>query len=188
TPAVKLLYAVEPDQVTHAERIAAVREHGVRVFSDYKELLATDVEAVWLPVPIDLHRRFTEMAVAAGKAVMCEKPAAGSVDDVDAMIAARDRAGRPVLIGFQDIYQPAVATLKQRMLCGEFGKPLSATVIGCWPRSERYFGRNDWAGRFKRDGRWVMDSPATNALAHFINLAMFLLGPAPASSASPTHV
>jgi hypothetical protein len=33
-----------------------------------------------------------------------------------------------------------------------------------------------------------MDSPASNALAHFINLSMFLLGPAAQVSASPTHV
>src|SRR5205809_320962 len=33
-----------------------------------------------------------------------------------------------------------------------------------------------------------MDSPATNALAHFINLAMFLLGDSVSTSASATHV
>jgi predicted dehydrogenase len=141
-----------------------------------------------LPLPIDLHRPFTEAALAAGKAVMCEKPAAGCVDDVDAMIAARDRAHQPVIIGFQDIYQPAVTTLKQRLVAGEFGKTLSVTVIGCWPRSERYYGRNDWAGRIKRDGRWVMDSPASNALAHFVHLAMFLLGPSTHEATTATQV
>lgn len=187
-PPVTFIAVCDPALERFGARVRDLKALGVKTTRTFEQLLELDIDAVWLPLPIDLHRPFTETALAAGKAVMCEKPAAGSVDDVDAMIAARDRAGLPVLIGFQDIYQPAVAALKQRVLGGEFGKPLSATVIGCWPRSERYFGRNDWAGRFKRDGRWVMDSPATNALAHFINLAMFLLGATPDSSASATHV
>src|SRR5688500_7814725 len=104
------------------------------------------------------------------------------------MIAARDRTGLPVAIGFQDMYQPSVAVLKQRLVAGEFGRVLGARVIGCWPRSERYFGRNDWAGRLRRDGRWVLDSPVSNALAHFLHLALFLLGPTREQSAKPTAV
>jgi predicted dehydrogenase len=187
-PAVKLLYAVEPDQVTNAERIAEAREHGVRVFSDYKDLLATEVEAIWLPVPIDLHRRFTEMAVAAGKAVMCEKPAAGSVDDVDAMMAARDRAKVPVAIGFQHIYDPAISEVKRRILRGDIGKILSVTLHACWPRDERYYLRNNWAGKYKRGDTWVLDSPANNALAHFINLGLYFLGSKPSESAVPLSI
>src|SRR4051812_59806 len=187
-PAVTFVAACDPALERFGARVRDLKARGVEVVRTFDQLLATDIEALWLPLPIDLHRSFTEAALAAGKAVMCEKPAAGSVDDVDAMIAARDRANLSVVIGFQDIYQPAVAKLKHRLISGELGQATSATVIGCWPRSERYFGRNDWAGRFKRDGRWVMDSPATNALAHFINLAMFLLGDTTSTSASATHM
>jgi predicted dehydrogenase len=157
------------------------------VLEEFDDLLARPVDAVWLPLPIDLHLPFTTAALAAGKAVICEKPAAGCVDDVDAMIAARDRAKLPVAIGFQDLYQPAVALLKRRLAAGEFGRLSGATVIGCWPRSAHYFARNDWAGRCRRDGRWVMDSPASNALAHFLHLALFLLGD-DEGSAHPTSV
>jgi len=187
-PAIEFVAACDPALERFGARVRDLKQRGVSVHRTFEQLLASDIEAVWLPLPIDLHRPFTEAALAAGKAVMCEKPAAGCVDDVDAMIAARDRARLPVLIGFQDIYQPQVAVLKQRLLAGEFGKPKSATVIGCWPRSERYFGRNDWAGRLRRSGRWIMDSPASNALAHFINLAMFLLGDATETSALPQSV
>src|SRR4051812_17016556 len=188
SPSMEFVAVCDPALERFGARVRDLNARGVKTLRSFEQLLASDIEAVWLPLPIDLHRPYTEAALAAGKAVMCEKPAAGCVDDVDAMMAARDRAGVPVIIGFQDIYQPVVATLKQRLLSGEFGAPISATVIGCWPRSERYFSRNDWAGRIKRDGRWVMDSPASNALAHFINLAMFLLGPTKQTSASATHV
>jgi predicted dehydrogenase len=107
---------------------------------------------------------------------MCEKPAAGSVDDVDAMIAARDASNLPVAIGFQDVYAPDMQDLKRRLRAGEFGTPHTVTVIGCWPRNATYFGRNTWAGKLKRGETWVLDSPANNALAHYIHLALFLLG------------
>lgn len=175
-PSVQLVSVFEPELSRFPNRSAPLREQGIQLLSSYEELLASAIEAVWLPLPIDLHRSFTERALAAGKAVLCEKPAAGSVDDVDAMIEARDRSGLVVAIGFQDIYEPAVLDLKKRILAGEFGAPRNAAVLGCWPRSERYFTRNKWAGRFKRDDVWVLDSPANNAMAHFLHLPLVLLG------------
>ncbi|HYO10595.1 MAG TPA: Gfo/Idh/MocA family oxidoreductase [Tepidisphaeraceae bacterium] len=188
TPTAGLLAICDPELERHARRSQELQARGVHVVRTFEELLNFDIEAVWLPLPIDLHRPYTEMALNAGKAVFCEKPAAGCVDDVDAMIAARDRARLPVAIGFQDMYQPSLVALKRRIITGEFGAPVAATVIGCWPRSERYYGRNDWAGKFRRDGRWIMDSPASNALAHFMHLTLFLLGPAEGQSAPPVEV
>lgn len=166
----------EPDQRRFARRIEQLRQRGVRVVGRYEDLLAGPVDAIWLPLPIDLHRPFTIQALEAGKGVLCEKPAAGSVDDVDAMIAARDRCRRPVLIGYQHVYDPITAQVKRLLLDGAIGPVRSVTAWACWPRSTDYFSRNDWAGRHQRNGDWVMDSPANNALAHYLNLPLFLLG------------
>jgi predicted dehydrogenase len=190
-PAARLVAVAEPHlERFPPQRLAELRARGVRVLKSFDELLNEPVDALWLPLPIDLHLPYTQQALAAGKSVLCEKPAAGCVDDVDRMIAARDACGGrlTVAVGFQDIYQPAVARLKRRLLAGEFGRPLDARVIGCWPRSERYYTRNDWAGRCRRDGRWVMDSPASNALAHYLHLALFLLGDGFDRAARPTSV
>ena len=187
-PSARLVAVSDPELKRFPRRIAELRARGVEVLDDFSQLLARPIDAVWLPLPIDLHLPFTEASLAAGKAVICEKPAAGCVDDVDRMIAARDRAGLPVAIGFQDLYQPAVAVLKKRLVARDFGSPTGASVIGCWPRSAHYFSRNHWAGRCCRDGRWVMDSPACNALAHFLHLALFLLGEDADGSARPTSV
>jgi predicted dehydrogenase len=186
--AAELVAVSDPQFERFPRRVAQLRARGVEVTRDFSELLDRPIDAVWLPLPIDLHLPFTEVALSAGKAVICEKPAAGCVDDVDKMIAARDRSGLPVAIGFQDLYQPAVAQLKRRLVAGEFGRVRGARLIGCWPRSEHYFTRNDWAGRCRRDGRWVMDSPASNALAHFLHLTLFLLGENVNQSAQPTSV
>ena len=184
-----LVAVAAPDLADHPVVVADLRARGVKVVESFEQLLAIgSVEAVWLPLPIDLHRSFTERALAAGKAVMCEKPAAGSVDDVDAMIEARDRAGLPVAIGYQDVYDPTTRVLKERLLGREIGKVRLVTVWACWPRADRYYNRSSWAGRLSRNGVWVLDSPANNALAHYINIALFLLGPTIQESATPEAV
>ncbi|MCG6986932.1 MAG: Gfo/Idh/MocA family oxidoreductase, partial [Gemmatimonadetes bacterium] len=120
--------------------------------------------------PIHLHGDHACAALAAGSHVLLEKPAAGSTADVDRMVAARDRAGRFVAVGFQWSFAESVLALKADILRGRLGRPLRARTLTLWPRTEAYYGRNDWAGR-KRDsaGRWILDSPASNAMAHHLH-------------------
>lgn len=188
-PGANFAAACDPDLGAHSKQAQALREHGVTLYDSYDQLLQhPGLEAVWLPVPIDLHLRFAEQALAAGLAVMLEKPVAGTIDEVDRLIAARDAAGRPVLVGFQDIYDETTLPLKRRLLAGELGRVQSATVHGCWPRDTAYFGRASWAGALKRGDTWVLDSPVNNAMAHFVNIVLFLLGNDEASSATPTRL
>jgi predicted dehydrogenase len=182
----ELAAVCEPDQTTHSAKIEQLRSRGIGYFADYDAFLNSDIDAVVLPLPIDLHRPYTERACAAGKHVLCEKPAAGCVDDLDAMIAARDRSGVKVAIGFQHIYDDLSVAQKRHILNGP--RPTHATVLACWPRDAAYYSRNDWAGKLKCNGTWVLDSPANNALAHYINLALFLLGPDEPTSAQPVSV
>lgn len=184
----RLVSACDPALADHAQRADHLRAQGVSVSDSFDQLLAGECQAVWLPLPIPLHRPFMEKALAAGKAVLCEKPAAGCIDDLDAMIAARDRAKLPAAIGFQNIYQPATHQAKRRLLAGAIGKITAATVTTCWPRDSNYYARNNWAGALQRNGVWVLDSPANNAMAHYINLALFLLGPDERHTAQPQRV
>jgi hypothetical protein len=82
----RVVAAVGHDPQRNAAPIEALRAKGIDVVTTLDELLSRqDIEAVWLPVPIHLHRPFTERALAAGKAVVCEKPVAGSIADLDAI-------------------------------------------------------------------------------------------------------
>jgi len=187
-PSVKLAAATSIDMQNFAELIEEIKGEGVTMYDSFDALLASNVEAVWLPLPIHLHRPFTIRALEAGKAVMVEKPVAGCVDDVDAMIEARDRTGRPVAIGYQDVYDPTTLPFKRMLLDGVLGQITDVTLHATWPRDSLYYGRNNWAGAFKRNDVWVMDSPANNALAHYVNIALFLLGDTLDTAATPTAV
>lgn len=177
-----------PDPHRHPARIAELRALGVRFHDSYQDLLGDGLDAVWLPVPIHLHRSMTEAALERGVRVMCEKPVAATIDDVLAMRNASHRTGIPVLVGFQNIYEPATLELKHTLLDARRGRPLHAVVSGGWPRGRNYYQRNNWAGRLRHRDAWVFDGPASNAMAHFINLAAFLLGTTPDSSAVPTRI
>lgn len=183
----KLAAMYVPDPQLHRDTIAELSARGVRFHNSYPELLADDLTALWLPVPIHLHRPMTEAALQAGVQVMCEKPVAATIDDARAMLDTSRLTGTLLGVGFQNLYEPATHRLKQALL-GVRSGPLHAVVTGGWPRGTHYYERNDWAGCLRHQGSWVLDGPAGNAMAHFINLAAFLLGTTPHGTGAPTSV
>lgn len=179
----------EPFPQRYAERIEALKREGVAICDSVRQLTEhTGVDAVWLPVPLHLHSRYTLEVLSLGRPVICEKPAASTVAEIDRMIAQRDATGKHVLVGFQEIYEPTTLRLKQLLGCGKLGAIREVRVVGCWPRSVTYFTRNDWAGHIRYNGSIVDDNPLSNAMAHFVNLALFFAGPTPETSATPVRV
>lgn len=178
-----------PEIAQFPDRVAELQNRGVAIIDSYDEMLnEVDIDAVWLPLPIDMHVPFTERALAAGKPVMVEKPVAATVQECDRLIAARDAAALPVTVGYTTIYDPATLTVKRRLLAGELGALRKVTMLGCWPRTSHYYNRSEWVGRIRRNGQWVLDSPANNAMSHYLNLVFFLLGEQEDSSIAPTRV
>jgi predicted dehydrogenase len=188
----KLVAAHDPMAAQFPETVEALESKGVAFYPTLESMLAAPMRAVWLPVPIDFHRVYTEKALAAGKVVLCEKPAAGCIQDVDAMIWARDAAGTAkepaaVAIGYQHLYAPSTHAMKQRILAGHLGALSDAALYATWHRTSRYYARA-WAGKMQRNGVWLLDSPANNAFAHWVHLLLFLYGPSAMTSAVPVSV
>lgn len=158
------------------ERLEA---EGTRLYTDHRDMLEAErgrIDATFIPTGIAWHEGMTVAALEAGSHVYLEKPAAATVAEVDAMIAARDKAGKRVSVGFQNLSDPGLHEAKARLVGGEIGSLESISVLGLWPRRQSYYERNAWAGKIAVNGRPVYDSPANNALAHFLFLGMFLGG------------
>lgn len=82
------------------------------------------VEAVVLALPPHDHRTAAEMALAAGKHVLVEKPIATTLEDADAMIDAAHRFGRVLMVAEDMHFRPAVSLVQQRIDAGDIGEPL----------------------------------------------------------------
>lgn len=173
------------------EKCAKLRSLGCRIYEDYREMFAAEagrIDFCCIPTGIPWHCEMTVAALDAHCHVLVEKPAAGSIQEVDEMIGARILAGRQVAVGFQHLYQDSYSILKHRVAGGEIGRLREIRVKVCWPRSSAYYSRNDWAGRLQSRNRWVLDSPANNACAHFIMAALHLAGPDPITAANPESI
>src|SRR5271165_4577519 len=78
-------------------RAAAARFGIARPYGSYEELLADpEIEAVYNPLPNELHVPWTVKALEAGKHVLCEKPIALNANEARLLIEARERSGRLV--------------------------------------------------------------------------------------------
>ena len=89
-----------------AAKYAANLFHVPNRYTDYRDLLASDVDAVLL-CQTDPK---TEVAVAtldAGKHMFIEKPVCLSLDDVDRIVASAEKAGVVAQAGYVKLYEPA---------------------------------------------------------------------------------
>lgn len=107
----------------HAEAAQAL---AARIGAEAKtvdEILGdTGIDAVLIATSTDTHSDLIQRAVAAGKAVLCEKPVDLSLERALATLKAADDAGRPVMIGFNRRFDPNFAALKAAFDGGEIGK------------------------------------------------------------------
>ncbi len=94
-----------------------------KAYGSYQELLEDqDVDVVYVSLPNGLHAHWTINAMNAGKHVLCEKPLALNVSDVDAIIETRDRTGRVVAEAFMYRHHPQTFRVKELLDGGEIGE------------------------------------------------------------------
>lgn len=104
-----------------AERVAAVQ--GVKAAASAEEIFASDaVDAVLIATATPTHADYIEMAIAAGKAVLCEKPIDLSLARVEACAAKIGETKIPIQLGFNRRYDPGHSAARTAMLAGDIGE------------------------------------------------------------------
>ena len=118
-----------------ANAVAFARDLGVAGVSDTAEDLAAnnDVDVVYIATPPSLHRTHALACMAAGKAVLVEKPFAPTVEDARAMIAAARQHGVFCMEGMWTRFLPLVRELKSRLEAGEIGELRGFSGSFCAP-------------------------------------------------------
>ena len=92
-----------------------------KVFTDYKELLKEDLDAVYVCTPNRSHSKISVDALLSGKIVLCEKPMAINYHEALAMLDASEKSGKILTIGYQNRYRQDSLYLKKECEEGVLG-------------------------------------------------------------------
>jgi predicted dehydrogenase len=139
---VRAIAAREPERAR-----AFARKHGIAsVARDYAELIADpSLDAIYNPLPNNLHAEWTIRALEAGKHVLCEKPLTANAPEAERVVAAAQRTGRLCMEAFHWRYHPLAERMLAIIASGELGAVRHIEAWLCYPLLER------------RNIRWRLD-------------------------------
>jgi predicted dehydrogenase len=116
------LVAVASGRRENAER--AAREFGIEhVVADWRGVVERDdVDLISIVTPPATHAEMALAALAAGKAVLCEKPMAMDAEECASMVEAARVAGRLALVDHELRFLPARRRMRELIGAGEIGE------------------------------------------------------------------
>jgi myo-inositol 2-dehydrogenase/D-chiro-inositol 1-dehydrogenase len=117
------LVAISDIFVEAVETTAA--ELGVpAAYRDYRYILDDEtIDAVLICSSTDTHARMIQEAAGAGKQIFCEKPIALDLAEIDRALAAVDRAGVMLQVGFNRRFDPNFRRVRELVASGQIGTP-----------------------------------------------------------------
>ncbi|MFC2084727.1 Gfo/Idh/MocA family protein [Bacteroidota bacterium] len=168
-----------------------LKNRNIPIFFSLEEFYSSggNADLVVISSPNHFHASQTCLALRNKSNVLCDKPLAITVQEVKQIIDTRNNTGNWVMVGFQWCYSRAILELKKDIMNGVFGKPKRFKTLCLLPRDFSYYSRNDWAGKIRgKKGEWILDSPAQNAMSHFLHNLLFILGNELSSAVRPVKV
>ena len=132
----------------------AAAAFGMDYRSDSEAVIADpDIDAVIVTTETNRHAEFVEQAAAAGKAVLCQKPLATTLEDCDRIIEAVRRTGVKFSVAFQMRQDPVNRKIKELVDAGAVGE---VAVV----RRRHCIGVLNNEGFFTGPTRWHVDPVA----------------------------
>ena len=156
-----------------AEKAQKYREaFGFRkAYGSYDELLADpEVEAVYVPLPNDIHCEWAVKAMKAGKHVLCEKPLAVSEAQAAEMFAAARENGVLLMEAFAYLHSPFVQAVREELDAGAIGEIRymeSAFITGRRPDTDIRLRKETYGGALYDLGCYA------------VSMAMWMMGKEP---------
>jgi len=152
---------------------ALADKYGVQAFGSYEEMLQRDdIDIVTIATPSGVHMEPTIAAAEAGKHVLCEKPLEVTLERIDAMIAAHDKAGTRLGGIFPYRFNDLMVPLRDAIQSGRFGVITYAGIYVPWWRTDEYY-QDSWHGTWKLDGGGAL----MNQSIHMIDMLCDLMPP-----------
>ncbi len=123
------LHMIADIVVEAAERVAATLEIPFAV-QDYRDILSSpEIDAVVICSATDTHAQIIQEAAAAGKHIFCEKPIDHDLRKIDLALAAVERSGVKLQVGFNRRFDANYRRVRQAVESGEIGQPHLLHII-----------------------------------------------------------
>jgi predicted dehydrogenase len=151
----------------------AKRYGGVTFYQDYQRMLTEGgVEVVSICTPSGLHSEMTIAAAKAGVHVLCEKPMAITVPQLDAMMGAVSKAGIKLEVIFQRRTYEISKRVREAVRSGLLGQMTLGDAYLKYYRSPAYYKSADWRATWELDGGGAL----MNQGVHGIDLLLWIMG------------
>lgn len=160
---------------TDAKRLSdfAERYNVPRTCKRLEDVLAmANVEAVVICTPPAAHYEMVRAALLAGKHVICEKPFARSLAEVDAIVDLERRSAARVMPIFQYRFGDGIARVRHVIASGLAGRHFISSAETAKKRGPDYYAV-EWRGKFATELGGVL---LTQAI-HIHDLLLWLIGP-----------
>ncbi|HAC1676153.1 TPA_asm: gfo/Idh/MocA family oxidoreductase [Listeria monocytogenes] len=168
-PQVELVAICEYNDERRAEM---AEKFQCKAYKDYHELLAnTEIEAVSIVLPDNMHRDCVEEAVKYKKHILLEKPLAKELEDGKAMYELTKDYDKVFTVGFLLRFDPRFNMIKQRLDNGELGDIIHLYCRRNSPITgpKRYIGASDLSMHVMIHDidyiNWYMDSEPVKVIA-----------------------
>ena len=115
------LYAIAGRNPEKAESYK--RDYGFeKAYGSYDELINDpDVQAIYIPLPNDLHLKWVKAALQSGKHVLCEKPLALNANEAKEMFQTAKDCGVYLMEAYAYLHSPYVESLRNDVKSGLIG-------------------------------------------------------------------
>src|SRR3954453_4245757 len=154
--------------------------------TDWRKLIERkDIDAIDICTPNNSHAEISMAAARAGKMVLCEKPLSLDGPEGEEMVRVIEKAGVPNTVWYNYRRVPAVSLAKQIIDSGELGRVFHyrANFLQDWTISADL--PQGGAGLWRLDAKAAGSGVTGDLLAHCIDTAIWLNGPA--TDASGEH-
>jgi predicted dehydrogenase len=161
--------------IDEARAHGLAEECGIRgVFTDLDELCQVDeIDVIDICTPSYFHLPHTLQVLQAGKHALCEKPAAGSLREVDELARAEAESGKRVMPIFQYRFGHGLQKLMYLIELGLAGRAYLTTIETAWRRREEYYAV-PWRGKWETE----LGGPLVTLAIHAHDTLYYVLGPA----------
>lgn len=142
-------------------------------YTDHLEMFRkAELDAVAISTPHYLHFPIAVDAIDAGLHVLVDKPMAINLVEADEMINRARRAGVKLGVILQSRFDEKLRKIKRLVEEGRLGRLLMGEAVVEWFRTQEYYDKSPWRGRWATEGGGAL----INQAIHTIDLLIWIMG------------